>query len=300
MRVIYVGNHGSGHGDDEGAIAHALAVLGHEIHLVAERHGKQCLRLPGQLLLFHKWFDPHTLAALENRRHDLRRVFWWFDLVDHPDPTLRARCQARARWMRDVTPRVDLGFLSDGDWQARDRTGRLVWLTQGADERVAGFGEPPRGGPEHPILFAGIRHGGQGRQSFVDEMKERYGDRFRHVERGVYRRDLANLIAASQIVVAPDAPVTDLYWSCRAYTMLGSGAFLLHPYCRRLTGHYEHGKEIVYYRSREELHEQIAYYLERPALRREIAEAGLARTLREHLYRHRVEQLLQVVKERLP
>lgn len=229
------------------------------------------------------------------------KVFWWFDLINFPDPTIARRCRARRLWMKTVLPHVDLGFVTDGTWQAGNGGGKLIWLPQGADGRIVGRGfstRPPALTPV-PILFTGIRDGGIGRASFVDEMQARYGGDFRHVNSGVYRRALADLIASSEIVVAPDAPVSGRYWSNRVYNALGFGAFLLHPYCGGLASQYEDRREIVYYRSRGELHELIAYYRQRPEERRAIADAGLARTLREHTYEHRVASLIQTVRERL-
>lgn len=303
MRIIYVAKHDSGGNDDEGAIAHALTQLGHDVQCLRESMGHKAYRLlPADLVLFHKWADLASLHKLP-----IPKVFYYFDLVDWPDPTLESRCAARRKWMAEMTPNVALGFLSDGDWVARDTTGKLVWLTQGADERVAGAGmnagrctlcNASWAGTD--LLFAGIgRGGGQGRVSFVEEMKSRYGRQFTHLEKGVHGRALADAVASARIVVAPDSPVSDRYWSNRAYLMLGFGAFLLHPYCERLTHHYQDGREIVFYRTREHLHALIHHYLPWPDVRRQIAEAGLQRTLAEHTYTHRVRALIQTVQDRL-
>jgi hypothetical protein len=294
VRVLYIGRFEAAGNDDENAVAHALETLGHEVVRLHEAKGRFAPRfLPADFVLFNKWNDPDTLGRLR-----VPKVFWWWDLVDFPDPLLRTRCLARVQWMERTTPLVDLGFLSDGDWVSRDRTGKLVRLTQGADARVAGKGNPDSG-PPVPVLFTGIRAGGRARLSFVDDLRARYGDAFRHVERGVHGRALADLIARAQVVVAPDGPVTDGYASNRVYLTLGFGGFLLHPYSAGLTGQYEGGKELVYYRSRGELFDLIDYYLDRPAERKAIADAGLARTLAEHTYTERCRRLIEVVKERL-
>ncbi len=73
------------------------------------------------------------------------------------------------------------------------------------------------------------------RESFIQEMRHRWGSRFHHVERGVHGAQLAELIARARVVVAPDSPVTDRYWSNRVYNALGLGAFLMHPSCFELS-----------------------------------------------------------------
>ena len=303
MRIIYIARFDAGGNEDENAIAHALTQLGHDVQCIRESMGHNAYRLlPASFVLFHKWSDLKSL-----RRLPIPKVLFYFDLVDWPDPTLEARCAARRKWMEETLPHVDLGFLSDGDWVARDTTGKLVWLPQGADERTAGFGansghctlcNASWAGTD--LLFTGISGGGgQDRISFVEEMKSRYGRQFTHIPSGIHGRALADAIAHARIVVAPDSPVSDKYWSNRVYLMLGLGAFLLHPYCERLAQHYQDGREIIFYRSREHLHALIDYYLPKPELRQEIAAAGLRRTLREHTYTHRVRALVQTVQDRL-
>jgi hypothetical protein len=293
VKIIYLANHNSGGNDDEGAILFALRTLGHDVEPIHERLAVTIARKKADLLLFHKWHDPGILSHLHGK---MLRVFFYPDLVDSPDPSLFARCRQRKEWMLTVTPHVELGFMSDGEWVSKDRSGKLVWLTQGADVRVVQRATVEQ---DIPILFTGIYAGGAARTSFVDEMKEKYGPDFHHVQKGVHGKELANLIARAEIVVAPDGPIAGAYWSNRVFLSLGFGAFMLHPYCDRLPEFYEDGSEVVYYRNRSEFHDKIRWYLYRKGQREQIANAGYERTVAEHLYLHRVEKLLSVVKERI-
>lgn len=295
MRIGYVAKHDSGGNDDEGAITFALEKLGHSVQRLREQRGYVAYKFDCDFVLFHHWHDIESIAKI-----GVPKVFWNFDLVTYPDPTLRERNERRARWMQEVTGVSDLGFCTDGDWVNQDASGKLVWLLQGADERVVGPGQlkddlplPP------PILFVGsYRGGGAGRESFVSEMQQHYSDDFGVVQR-THGRALADVIASTQIVVAPDHPATDRYWSNRVFNTLGFGGFLLHPRCKELETMYEDRQEIVFYDSRPELHELIEHYSRHPDVRRVIAKFGYEQTLQEHLYRHRVEQLVKTVQERL-
>lgn len=299
LKICYVAKHGNGFNDDEGAVAHALRMLGHEVFCLPEQPARQTWDWPkADLTLFNKWGDAEAI-----RQAPGAKAFWFWDLVDFPDPLLERRNATRRRWMEQVLPLVDLGFCTDGDWAAQYPE-KLVWLPQGADERVAGKGEAKGPGPD--ILFFGSTYKcGSGRESFVADLKARYRGRFRWLDSGpsrpgIYGRALADVIAGAKVVVAPDAPVLPSYWSNRVYVALGYGAFLIHPYCAALASQYEDGKEILFYESREHLHRLIGWWLESDdRSRREVAAAGLARTLREHTYRHRVQTLLGVVRERL-
>jgi len=292
MRVGYIAKHDSGGNEDENAITYALEQLGHRVERLRESRGYVGHRLECDFVLFHHWHDPETL-----RRIKVPKVFWQFDLVTYPDPTLSQRNQRRIQWMNDIIPLVDLGFCTDGDWVKQDQSGKLNWLMQGCDSRFAVPGKASS--VIVPLLFTGMsKGGGLGRESFAEEMRHRYRSQFSQI-RGVHGEALADVIASSDIVLAPDHPATDTYWSNRVFLTLGFQGFLLHPYCERLKDFYEDGKELVMYKSRSELYELIDHYLKSPSERQKIREAGYARTIAEHTYTHRVEKLIQVVKERL-
>lgn len=292
MKIGYVAKFDSGGNEDENAIHFALEQLGHQVERLREHKGNKAYRLDCDFVLFHHWQDYDSM-----RRIEVPRVFWCFDLISYPDPTLRERNERRKRWAETVMEICDLGFMTDGDWVAQDETGKLNWLLQGADERVVGPGKP--GVAPSPIIFTGSsRGGGVGRESFVADMRQRYGSDFCQVQR-VHGRALADVVASAKVVVAPDHPATDRYWSNRVFNTLGFGGFLLHPRCRELEKMYRDREEIVYYDSRPELHELIENFLGRSESRSLIGQFGYERTLQEHLYRHRVEQLVKTIQERL-
>ena len=292
MRILYVAKHDQpDSNDDEGAIAHALTALGHDVQRLQEHKGSLAKRVLGvDLLLFHKWHDPEMLQRFDGI---CPRVFWYFDLVDWPaDPTLAARCEARKRWMWSITSHVELGFCTDGDWVAADATGKLRWLPQGADERLAGFGI---GSNNIDILFTGIgKGGGQQRESFVEEMRRRWGSRFWHVPTGVHGRALADTVASAKVAVCPDSPVTDRYWSNRVFLLAGFGATLLHPHSAGLVKAFPSG--VMRYSSREELHVNVDHLLSSPDDRRALSQAAFGCVVQKHLYRHRCEELLLAVQ----
>jgi len=199
-----------------------------------------------------------------------------------------------------------LGFHTDGDWVAQDKTGKLRWLMQGADERVTGPGKSD-GYFRPPLLFMGMINHGQKRASHIAELKARYGVLLEILGDGgpmrrIHGRALADYLTG-RIVIAPDGPDTDRYWSNRIYQVLGFGGYLLHPYHPFLLEHYRNN-ELVYYRSREECNQLIDYYSNPQKFiweesRNPTAKRGYERTIEEHLYRHRCEELVSIVQERL-
>lgn len=292
MKILYVAKHDKGCNDNEGAIAYALKQMG---HAVICRHESKFLlqRISSRfdLLLFQNWRNPPDLKKLK-----CPKVFWYFDRIDYGnDQVLRSWTQYRQNWMSQIIPQIDMGFCTDGDWVAMDTSGKLLHLMQGADERFARFTPVAN---QEGILFTGSVYGrGEGRESFVEEMHAVYGPEFKHETR-LFGNRLFDRISKTAIVVAPDGPVSDLYYSNRAYIVSSLGGFLIHPYCETLAEHYTPDEEMVFFRSREELHDKIKFYLSHSTARLNIARAGYQKTIACHLYRHRLQTILGELNSR--
>jgi len=81
----------------------------------------------------------------------------------------------------------------------------------------------------------------------------------------------------------------------RLFEATGVGTLLITDWKENLHEMFEPGKEVVAYRSSEECAEMIQYYLEHEEERKAIAQAGQQRTLREHTYYHRMQELVDIV-----
>lgn len=302
MKILFIAKHDSGDNDDEGAVAYALRQLGHEVACVQEkkwkREGVDPLAVQADFCLFFKHEVVSEIRELSKR---MPCAFWYFDMVESVDgdPTLKVRSETRLRWMDDVMPLVVAGFCTDGDWVAK--MGKpLTQLCQGADERVAGLGTAEREWP--PILFTGMVNHGQKRATHVRQLERKYGSQFGVLgNRGpafrLHGRELANVFAATKVVVAPDGPSTDRYWSNRVYLTTSLGGFLLHPHCSELCKQYAPGV-LQYYYDRTDLEEQIDYYLTHEEARKVHLLRAYEHTMEHHTYKHRCVELLNTVQMR--
>jgi spore maturation protein CgeB len=81
----------------------------------------------------------------------------------------------------------------------------------------------------------------------------------------------------------------------RLFEATGVGTTLITDWKVNLHQMFELGKEVVTYRSPHECLELIKYYLEHDEEREAIARAGQERTLREHTYKRRMRELLNIV-----
>lgn len=329
VRILYVAKHGEHDNQDEMAIAHALGVLGHEVVRVHEmrRHRRHNAGVFDELppsaplssydfCLFHKW---ETVSEIQEVAAVMPCAFWYFDLISNDDdPTLRERMARRRRWFDDVIPHCVTAFLTDGDWvnrwngrrvredhrvggEFRPGDGKMIhWLMQGADERNVGYGVP-RFTSTPEILFTGTRYHGTKRAEHIDRLQTRYGSRFGVVGENQrqsprrHGRELADLFASCKVVVAPDGPCTDRYWSNRVYLTAGFGGYLIHPLCKGLEPHYNTA-ELRQYRDRDELERMIDYALECSSEIPTMRMFGLHATQQRNLYRHRCEVLVNTMR----
>ena len=85
----------------------------------------------------------------------------------------------------------------------------------------------------------------------------------------------------------------------RLYEATGVGTMLLTDWKVNLPELFEPGKEVVAYRSPDECVELVQYYLAHDDEREAIAKAGQKRTLCEHSYYHRMQELTEILNRYL-
>ncbi|MEF9426337.1 MAG: glycosyltransferase, partial [Candidatus Mariimomonas ferrooxydans] len=85
--------------------------------------------------------------------------------------------------------------------------------------------------------------------------------------------------------------------SARMYTAVGCGAFYMCQHVDGIEEVLEPGKEIITFRSEQEMIDMIRYYVKNDELRKKIAEAGSRRVLKEHTYEIRMRQMLRIIED---
>ena len=85
----------------------------------------------------------------------------------------------------------------------------------------------------------------------------------------------------------------------RLYEATGVGSLLLTDQKNNLSEIFEIGKEVITYSNPNEASEMVQYYLQHPEEAEKIAKAGQARTLREHTYAKRMQDLVLILKKYL-
>jgi len=137
----------------------------------------------------------------------------------------------------------------------------------------------------------------QRRKWRMQSLALRYPDR---VHPSVFGVDYYRVLARSKIVLnAHISCAGDSAANMRLFEATGMGACLLTDHKRNLPQLFELDRDAVAYRNPDECAEQVHRLLANDALRRSIAQAGQRRTLRDHTYARRVEQLVDMLETSL-
>jgi hypothetical protein len=159
----------------------------------------------------------------------------------------------------------------------------------------------------YDVVFVGSKsyhHEWPYRSKLIEWLEKTFEDRFALFGpqgKGVIRGSELNDLYASAKIVIGDTLCKDFdypyYLSDRVFETTGRGGFMIHPYIRGIEQLFDVHQELVVYPFNhfEYLRYLIEYYCKHDALRMEILRAGHDRTVREHTYAHRLQQLLNTI-----
>jgi len=109
--------------------------------------------------------------------------------------------------------------------------------------------------------------------------------------------EMYKILARSRIALNRHGEVSGNFANnMRLYEATGVGSCLVTDLKDNLKDFFEVDREIVAYESAEDCADKISYLLEHDRERSQIAQAGQRRTLRDHTYSRRIEELVEIVK----
>lgn len=305
MNIYYVGNHNQRNSnDDEGAIAYCLRMQGHSVYVHPERKatGNVLLTVPHSLpqpevVLYHKWADYKAIRALEAA--GVKTACWYFDRVAEPatDLSAAARCSARVEHLVKAEECGSTVFCTDGDWVAARNSPKVRVLWQGADPRLSSPLPIGPGKLPERVLFLGNGKWSAGRTDFVQWLYAESPMPVEQVSAGLHGKALADrLRSGADLVVAPDSPGSDRYWSNRLYLVLGFCGWLLHPAWAGLDAEYP-PDALFRYTDREHLLTLLHTFQTDPSALapHRVRRNGYEVTQARHMYSHRTRELMAVL-----
>jgi len=286
-KIVYFAKKQTENSDNtEQHICFAFEKLGHTVKRIDESNWTKTevveATKDADLFLFHKGgiHDTHSFQRFLDLMAYVtcRKVCWYFDKI----------WGDREAIVETLIPFVDKVFMTDETWKRRHGFKNVEVLHQGIGGEDTKLGEFKKE-LETEIAFVGNVYGD--RVDFVKKLKEKYGDKLR-VFGNIFNRDLYDLMASTKIVVAPDSPSDDFYWSSRVYMILGSGGFLLHPKCEGLKEEFTHKEHLATYNDFDDLCSKIDFYLINEKKRKVIQQAGYEKCVSEFTYQKRCQNLL--------
>jgi len=115
----------------------------------------------------------------------------------------------------------------------------------------------------------------------------------------VFGHDKLCVYAASTLSLNPHHPMNDIVGvNTRAFELAASGACQVADDKEDLGALFKPGEEVLVYRDLAELGRLLDHYLARPDEARAIGDNARRRALAEHTLRHRVDEMLAVIRER--
>lgn len=167
---------------------------------------------------------------------------------------------------------------------------------------------------KHDIVFAGgITEHHSSRVKFLDYLLDRFPieiyapensfiqntPKFKNNFKGtVFGKDMYELFASSKIVLNNHIDIAKNYAdNMRLFESTGVSTLLITDNKKNLSELFNVGKEIEDYSSPEECAEKIEYYLKNENERKDIAANGQARTITNHTYEIRANELINVIEK---
>lgn len=207
---------------------------------------------------------------------------------------------------------VDHFFTVDklmADWLNANTRCQGHFLPAGVFEDECFLGTANKEKYPHDIVFTGSTNYHPEwpyRGQLIRWLKETYGSRFGHYGPGglptVRGPELNNLYASAKVVVGDtlckgfDYP---WYTSDRLFEVCGRGGCLIYPTIKGISYFYDFGTEIHTYQFENfgDLRRIIEYCLDYPQVVTDTRVAALNRTISEHTYTHRMQKIIDTVKQ---
>ena len=168
----------------------------------------------------------------------------------------------------------------------------VIWMNVGCDPEIHKRLDVER---KHDIGFVG-NDGGIPRKFYLQEIRERYTNSF--IGRTDYR-EISSVYSASKIGFS--FAIRGECFTMRNYEIMSCGAMLLMKRLRDDSAErmgFVDRKHLVIFDGPEDLFSLIDYYLKNEEERKQIAENGYNVITEKHTYKHRLAEMVDIVKSR--
>lgn len=251
---------------------------------------------PDVVLTLTQPLTSETLITL--KRHHIKTIIWWGD----PTANMKGKGILDDGW--------DLIFIKDR--YAADKL-KTVGLRayQLFEAMNPAWHKPLAGQQNNNLIIAGTFYDYRHyltKKLLNDKIAlELYGGRLPiwadrsirslHTKQYIVREEKSRVFGAGLAVLNSTSMREFDSVNCRAFEAAGTGALQIMEYRSSIEHCFEPGKEILVYKSYDELLELIQRAIQYPAEMKKIRQAGLRRAVQEHTYQHRLEFIIKKLEE---
>lgn len=190
--------------------------------------------------------------------------------------------------------KVDLVFVSDETWLRRFESDKIFPLHPAAPEKVL-VGKFDKE-LECDIAFVGSIYGE--RLEMYEMLKKRFGERFKLFD-DKFGKDYADLCKSAKIIIVPQVPFDDFFWSERIYTTLNNEGFCFHPRSQGLQDEgFIDGEHYFTYHTEQDMIVSLTMLLDKKSdeLRKQVVKKGKV-FIKGQTYGHRIDEIIKKVNE---
>lgn len=120
-----------------------------------------------------------------------------------------------------------------------------------------------------------------------------------HAHPPLYGLEMFKVLKTFKITLNVHSENTPYAGNMRMFESTGMGTLLLNDYKDNINDLFVPDQEIVVYKSAAEAKEKIRYLLNHEEERKKIAEAGRARTVKDHNHQKRVQQMMEIISKEI-
>jgi len=180
-------------------------------------------------------------------------------------------------------------FVNDDTWLRRFESDKIFPLHLGCSDKFEkGKFDPEL---ECDIAFIGSLYGE--RLKMYEELKNRFGERFKLFD-DQYGKNFYNLCKSAKVIVAPQFPFDDFFWSDRIYKVLSGGGVLVHPRTYGLEEEgFKEGYHYFTYYGEPELFTTISMLLKDNLIRKGLSKMGQEFVMDNFKYSDRIKEIIK-------
>jgi hypothetical protein len=259
-----------------------VSLYGHEDEFDSVISKADIILMLGTVIYDRNLYQVEELSKL--KKPGAKLVLWYFDACN---PEFE-HCLHKHENIKSILPYLDWLFTTDHSYPWENDIENYYHLPQGIYYRDFEE-EPQEREKEFDVIFTG---GLKGLFSYRQELIDG-----RDSERRIYENEFREAYEKAKIALVPQSHgiVNNKYWSNRIYLATATGIPCIVGYTPGIEKHFIPGKEILLYKNKNELLKHIKYLKNNPDKAEKIGYYGRLRTLRNHTYRERIKEMLQVV-----